>query len=268
MAEIGNILREARIQMGLSLKDVSEITKIRTKYLEALEEDAYHQIPGPTFVKAYLRSYASLLRLDPDAVVEEYRNTFERRRGDPTDTYDLTLEQVRTRSARKKSRKFTRRGRQGYALIGVVVILVVILLAWFGSNRGQPEARLGAESVGGSASSTATTQPAPSTTDTTEVGATTTSSTEAVFTGSDVWLRVKATADCFLIVRDDNQEGELLYRDTMTADEEFGHTRSKRYWLLIGSPDSVRVWINEAEYNVEGEGGMFIVTETGIDREQ
>ena len=52
---------------------MSDATKIRTRYLEALEQDDYEVIPGATFVKAYLRNYATFLRLDADALVEEYR---------------------------------------------------------------------------------------------------------------------------------------------------------------------------------------------------
>ena len=65
--EIGNTLREARIRKGLSIKDVEDATKIRSKYLEALEEDDFEVLPGPTFVKGFLRTYAVFLKLDADA---------------------------------------------------------------------------------------------------------------------------------------------------------------------------------------------------------
>jgi len=71
VADIGNSLREARIRRGLTIKDVEDITKIRSKYLEALEENDYEVLPGPTYVKAFLRTYASFLKLDPDELLED-----------------------------------------------------------------------------------------------------------------------------------------------------------------------------------------------------
>ena len=59
MPDIGNTLREARIRKGLTITDVENVTKIRAKYLEALEEDDFEVLPGPTFVKGFLRTYAT-----------------------------------------------------------------------------------------------------------------------------------------------------------------------------------------------------------------
>ena len=79
MADIGNTLREARIRKGFTIKDVEAVTKIRSKYLEALEQDDFSVLPGPTFVSAFLRNYASYLKLDADALVDEYRRRHEPR---------------------------------------------------------------------------------------------------------------------------------------------------------------------------------------------
>ena len=61
--------------------DVSEIeaqTKIRAKYLRALENEEWDLLPGPTFVRSFLRTYAQALGLDAKALVEEYRLNYER----------------------------------------------------------------------------------------------------------------------------------------------------------------------------------------------
>ena len=60
--------------------DVSEIeaeTKIRAKYLRALENEEWGLLPGPTFVKSFLRTYAQALGLDAKSLVEEYRLNHE-----------------------------------------------------------------------------------------------------------------------------------------------------------------------------------------------
>jgi transcriptional regulator with XRE-family HTH domain len=78
MPSIGETLREARMRQRLDIADVEERTKIRAKYLRALENEEFGMLPGPTFVKTFLRTYAELLGLDPHVLVEEYRTGFER----------------------------------------------------------------------------------------------------------------------------------------------------------------------------------------------
>ena len=61
------------MRQRLDIADVERQTKIRAKYLRALENEEFSMLPGPTFVKTFLRTYAELLGLDPHALVEEYR---------------------------------------------------------------------------------------------------------------------------------------------------------------------------------------------------
>jgi len=79
MPAIGDSLREARMREHLDIADVEARTKIRAKYLRALENEEFGMLPGPTFVKTFLRTYAEALGLDPQVLVEEYRATYEPR---------------------------------------------------------------------------------------------------------------------------------------------------------------------------------------------
>jgi Helix-turn-helix domain len=79
MPTIGESLREARMRQHLDIADVEGKTKIRAKYLRALENEEFGMLPGPTFVKTFLRTYAEALGLDPQVLVEEYRATYEPR---------------------------------------------------------------------------------------------------------------------------------------------------------------------------------------------
>jgi cytoskeletal protein RodZ len=85
MAEIGETLREARMRRRIDMTEVEAATKIRAKYLRALENEEWDLLPGPTFVKTFLRTYAEYLDLDPRMLVEEYRQRYER-----PSTQDLT----------------------------------------------------------------------------------------------------------------------------------------------------------------------------------
>jgi cytoskeleton protein RodZ len=122
--------------------DVSEIeakTKIRAKYLRALENEEWGLLPGPTFVKSFLRTYAQALDLDGKALVEEYRLQHER----PSESM---LEPI---VSTPQSRRSPRRGRQGgsegpsraYMLtvgaIGLVIVVLVVLLIAGGGSSGK-----------------------------------------------------------------------------------------------------------------------------------
>jgi len=73
MPPIGETLREARMRQGLDIADVEQRTKIRAKYLRALENEEWGALPGPTFVKTFLRTYAEVVGVDAHLLVEEYR---------------------------------------------------------------------------------------------------------------------------------------------------------------------------------------------------
>jgi hypothetical protein len=77
MADIGATLRETRIRDKIDITAVEEATKIRAKYLRALENEEWGVLPGPAYIKSFLRTYAEFLGLDAHMLVEEYRARFE-----------------------------------------------------------------------------------------------------------------------------------------------------------------------------------------------
>jgi len=107
--------------------DVSEIeakTKIRAKYLRALENEEWGLLPGPTFVKSFLRTYAQALGLDGKALVEEYRLSHE-------GLTDAALEPIVSSPQHSRSpgggRAPTGPSR-GYMVVVAVVGLLIVLL--------------------------------------------------------------------------------------------------------------------------------------------
>ena len=78
MFEIGNSLREARLRQGLEFPEIEQATKIRGKYLRALEEESFDVLPAQTYVKGFLRSYADYLGLDGQLYVDEFNSRYVR----------------------------------------------------------------------------------------------------------------------------------------------------------------------------------------------
>jgi cytoskeleton protein RodZ len=124
MPEIGETLREARMRRRIDMTEVEAATKIRAKYLRALENEEWDLLPGPTFVKTFLRTYAEFLDLDPRLLVEEYRQRYER-----PSTQDLTpFGGARGAGQRRRRRQRRPIGPFLVVLGGVVAVLAVLYL--------------------------------------------------------------------------------------------------------------------------------------------
>src|SRR5205085_6486195 len=76
MFEIGNSLREARSRRQIGIAQAEQATKIRGKYLRAIEEEQFDILPSPTYVKGFIRTYADYLGLDGQLYVDEYNSRF------------------------------------------------------------------------------------------------------------------------------------------------------------------------------------------------
>jgi cytoskeleton protein RodZ len=72
MDELGTILQETREGRNLTLEDVAQVTRIRVRYLEALEEGRYDVLPTPVHVRGFLRNYAIFLNLEPEPLILRY----------------------------------------------------------------------------------------------------------------------------------------------------------------------------------------------------
>ncbi|MEK3905146.1 MULTISPECIES: RodZ domain-containing protein [unclassified Paenibacillus] len=94
MSELGRHLKEARLQKGMSLDDVQEVTKIRKKYLEAIEAGDYKVLPGSFYVRAFIKTYAEAVGVNPDELMEEHGNV-------PAAPVDTTMETVIQKRSRK-----------------------------------------------------------------------------------------------------------------------------------------------------------------------
>jgi hypothetical protein len=126
MPEIGASLREARMRARIDVSEIEAQTKIRAKYLRALENEEFDLLPGPTFVKSFLRTYADALGLDSKALLEQYRLDHER----PSDEQ---LQPIMPSSRRRPDRPGGGRPGGGPLFIGLVgVFLLIIVLAVIG----------------------------------------------------------------------------------------------------------------------------------------
>lgn len=121
MFEIGNSLREARLRQQLDFPDIERVTKIRPKYLRALEDESFETLPAQTYVKGFLRTYAEFLGLDGQLYVDEYNSRYVTREDD--------LPFRPRRSAGRRGRGFESSVVLG-ALVGIAVVFGLVIAAW------------------------------------------------------------------------------------------------------------------------------------------
>src|SRR3954468_24933642 len=132
MPEIGETLREARMRRRIDMTEVETATKIRGKYLRALENEEWDLLPGPTFVKTFLRTYAEYLGLDARLLVEEYKQRYERPAG-------MDITPLNLRNQRRRRRVAPRVGPGIVVALGIVALLGALYVLGATGDSSQDE---------------------------------------------------------------------------------------------------------------------------------
>lgn len=262
--EIGNKLRETRIRKGLTIRDVEDATKIRARYLEALEADDYETIPGPVYVKAFLRTYASFLGLDADELVAIYSAGAEREQNSRSSARERLPRRSRGPSeGQRRATTKRRRSQRGYFAVGIIAVIAVALLAWFGSSGGGNEATP-LENATFSAASTVPPQGVNTTASSTVSSTGTSLPSSTAPTGKNVVLVITVTeGNCWMIVREDNESGAELYAGTLSAGGQNTFDSAKSYWLHVGRPEALALTINGNPVSLQPDEHFYLVTESG-----
>jgi len=209
---IGPTLREARNRRKVELSAVEAATKIRVRYLQAIENEEWDALPGGAYTRGFIRTYASYLGLDGDRLADDYRRAAQ----DGGERVPKRVEPVPTGARRPRSR-FSGR----LAVVAVFAILVAVLIG-IGLAGGDD---------GGDGGSPATTPKA-----TKNGGAQTRSQAQApaASAGSKVALELTATAEVWVCLLDAAGE-PLVEGQVLAAGESAGPFHSKRYELALGN---------------------------------
>jgi len=129
MGEFGKELRSERVSRGIGLDLIADSTKISSRYLAALEEDQFEQLPGGVFNKGIVRGYARVVGLDEDFWVGRYMEAYQQSGQLKTDDADwIAFAENVGKSRQKEGERPDLRLR--WAGVGVLVILLVGL-GWF-----------------------------------------------------------------------------------------------------------------------------------------
>ena len=201
--EIGNSLREARLRQGVDLARAEDETKIRAKYLQALEDERFDILPAETYVKGFLRTYAEYLGLDGQLYVDEFNSRF------------AASEEVfaPTPAPRRKTRqRASESNLVVVALAGIVAIAILVVVAATlssGETPADPATGLGQDAGNENASPPAGSAP----------------------TGRTAKLALTAAGGpCWVSVRSGSPDGELLFAGTIERGKTLRFV-GPRMWL-------------------------------------
>ena len=127
MTEFGSQLKEARENKGLSLQQVAASTKISVSVLEALERGDFPRLPGGIFSRAFVRSYALEVGINPDTVVAQFVAELEAAAPTAAEAVrpDVTEDDIAFLERQRRASLFLRVG-----LIVLALVLIGSLIAW------------------------------------------------------------------------------------------------------------------------------------------
>jgi hypothetical protein len=231
--EIGNSLREARLRQHLDFPEIELGTKIRAKYLRALEDEQFDVLPAQTYVKGFLRSYAEYLGLDGQLYVDEYNSRFVVGEEEP----------ARPRRSAPPARGVRVQSRVVLlTLLGIATVTALVIIAW---TRGEPEANTPAGLGSGTETTAKPKQP--------------------VVPSNLVRLIVTAKrGNCWLQVHSSSATGRILFQGTLERGQRKLFT-ARRLWITLDRPENLSTILN-GRTRLLPVGGVktLIVTPQGI----
>jgi cytoskeleton protein RodZ len=220
--EIGSSLREARTRQGLDFNEMEFRTKVRAKYLRALEAEQFDQLPGHTYIKGFLRTYADSLGMDGQLYVDEYNSRFVA--GD--DEQPLQTRRVPTQGKRQRQHRESR--LVVIAVMAIVLLTSLVIAAWKFGGPTEPKVQ--------------------------GVNVPSSSTPAAVANGVSV---TAATGASFMEVRAGSGAGTPLYRGTL----ERGQTKrfaSRNLSLSVASPGNVIVRVAGVRVKLPKSGRLTL----------
>lgn len=260
MFEIGATLRKARRRAALELRDVESATMIPARFLAALEQERFEQLPAGLYRRSFLREYAEFLGLRGDAFVDEYELRFApglSAPDDPAGQAPSSDESDLGRPPRGALRAALSPGRMVMVALVVLAGVGVWLLGGSTTRGGTQQRALRVPPVVRSSTLPPTQQAATGTSRPT-AAALTRSKSAPVLTLSAV------RGDCWLLVRTGSSRGSLVYDHTLRRGQLVRFGLDKRLWIRLGAPWNLTGTIDQRPAGLPATTGDIVATSAGI----
>jgi cytoskeletal protein RodZ len=243
--DFGSELRQAREKRGVTLKQIAEATKISVRSLEALERNELSQLPGGIFTRAFVRSYALEVGLDPDRALREFLSQFPDENSSP-------------QPYAAESAEAPRNGTAANRLLIVVVLVTAVLAGTYYLMRsaGTPATAPRAPQTPAPATVTApkspAVQPAAAATPTDAVRGT---AGEQAPAPDGLAVQIKALAPCWVVATSD---GSRVLGRLMQPGESQALRAARRLVLEIGDAGAFTFTLNDRAGRPLGDAGEVV----------
>jgi cytoskeleton protein RodZ len=243
--EIGNSLREARFRQQLEFGELEQATKIRARYLRALEEESFDTLPAQTYVKGFLRTYADYLGLDGQLYVDEYNSRFS---AGEEEHREPVVSRRTSNVGRQQHRRLENRGVL-LALAGIGALFALVIAAWKFSDTGT-------QRIPNLPGTTSTARPAdnPTQKKATKPAKAATLRLYLHATHGNSWMDVRRTQNA----------PKSLFTGTL----ELGQAQRwlvPRLWINLGNPGNLSIALNGRAISIT-RGGTYVFTPRGFTR--
>lgn len=272
MSDLGALLRKAREQRGYSLDDIQEATKIRKRYLEAIETGEYKVLPGSFYVRAFVKTYAETVGLDAEEVLRLYQKELPK-----AASLDAVVPEPRIKPKRRSVQHNDRWGKVAVSLLmwAFPILIAAVIYVYYTNTKDSDPNELGtlppitSETATPSPSVSPTTTPTPTPTPTPQVSVQLTETKAgkefyAVTGGHKIDIEV--TGYVWLGVYEGSiAKGKGLYNKTIT-DKDLPVTLSydldRQLYVNAGRADRIKITIDGVPFDDGDKAtpGRFVFT--------
>ena len=251
---LGSVIRQARIDAGLSIDDLSERTSIRAGLLKEIESDDFTKCGGETYARGHLRNIAPLLKMDAGVLLELYENEQSMQ---PRRIQEMLAENnVMTNPVDKKTISWKTLAGISLATLALLGAVQIIISNSKTTEISSPEA-VATESATAEATNTPEAQPTPTAT------STPTTVRDTYSSGTGVSVQVAASrGNSWLFVSDAN--GTTLYSGQIRSGQNLNFSSSTRVSLKVGNAGAVDVSVNGKGAQQIGDDGEVITVSYGV----
>jgi len=249
--EIGNTLLEARSRRDLDIPTCEAGTKIRAKYLRAMEEEQFDVLPSPTYVRGFLRTYGEFLGLDGGLLVDEYDSRFarpEERVGDHRPRGGTQRGRSRSGSAPRGRRK--RRTETQLLWLAIGGVMGVALLVWLGAGGGPSSSQPIGNGLPSGPVTPATQNPTLATPE----------SSQPI----KVALIGVGAYGSYVDVREQSAAGTQLFTGLVAPGAAQKYATMSTIWLLVSNPTGLQVNVDGKVSTLPSSQTTFLITKTGV----
>ena len=242
MDDFGGMLRQARERRGISLRQIAASTKISAGALEALERNDISKLPGGIFSRAFVRSYALEVGLDPEETVRQF---IERFKQDPPPTAEMIAAAIP-----EHERAFDQKQRKAMQTIAIAAAVGgVLLLMLYVGLRGRRPASRGTEAV--QTAPLPQTEPAPA--PPAVPPPVPPEETTPLPSKGQLTLDISPTADCWVSLTVD---GKKLFARVMRAGERESHAVRREAVVEVGDAGAFAFSVNGRPGKALGDQGQ------------